>query len=77
MLLFFILLSPINGFYLLLYPIVLGSSLAALSFLKFGFSSTTCLINTSVIFGFYILGRTLAFFDSIFSNFESKGHRKS
>jgi len=77
MLLFFILLAPIDVFYLLLYPIALGSSLAALSFLKFGFSSTTCLINTSVIFGFYILGRTLALFDRIFSNLESSGHRKN
>jgi glycosyltransferase involved in cell wall biosynthesis len=77
MLLFFILLAPIDGFYLLLYLIVLGSSLAALSFLKFGFSSTTCLINTSGIFGLYILGRTLALYDRIFSNLESKGHRKS
>jgi glycosyltransferase involved in cell wall biosynthesis len=77
MLLFFILLAQINGFYLLLYPISLSVSLVALSFLKFGFGSYAYFINTSAIFGLYIFGRTLAFFDSIFSSIDSKGHRKS
>jgi glycosyltransferase involved in cell wall biosynthesis len=77
MLLFFILLALIKGFYLLLYPISLSVFLVALSFLKFGFGSYAYLINTSAIFGLYIFGRTLAFFDSIFSSIDSKGHRKN
>ena len=64
--------------FLLFYPFCISVIAIALTLIKFRFRSLSYCINTSVIFFFYIWGRSLAFFDRLLhSGMRIVGHRKS